>query len=183
MIATMKASYPRSMDKSFDSFTSTPHPTISVNMLTHTCPVAPRFVVLVLILVTGCLGGRPLNAQTATCIGTPDTTSLRLRQYVRTVAAGSDIASVRVRSRLGMATTDSTKVVVMTDSRTCPKILTGVNNAFKSGAVSRPLYVYVIGRSYAAFDKREVVESQGGAVVFLDSKFAPLGVVLAPSVY
>jgi len=82
-----------------------------------------------------------------------------------------------------MATADSTKVVVVTDSRTCPKILAGVNNAFKSGAVSRPLYVYVIGRNYAAFDKREVVESQGGAVVFLDSKFAPLGVILAPSVY
>jgi hypothetical protein len=78
---------------------------------------------------------------------------------------------------------DPTKVVVVTDTGTCQKVLAGVNNAFKAGAVSRALYVYFIGRNYAAFDKREVVASQGGAVVFLDSTFAPLTIVLVPSVY
>lgn len=78
---------------------------------------------------------------------------------------------------------DPTEVVALTDARTCTKVLAGVNAAFKSGAVSRSLYVYRVGPNYAAFDKREVVESQGGAVVFLDSKFAPLGIVLAPSVH
>ena len=82
-----------------------------------------------------------------------------------------------------MTTTDSTKVVVVTDTRTCPKVLTGFNNAFKSGAVSRSLYVYSIGKNFAAFDSADVGDSQGGAVVFLDSRLAPLKIVLAPSVY
>jgi len=143
----------------------------------------PRIAALFLLFSVACIGGRPLRAQTATCIGTADSTSLRLQTYVRRVAAANDESSTRVRAMLGFAATDPTKVVVVTDTKTCPKVLAGVNSAFKSGAVSRSLYVYIVGRNYAAFDKREIVESQGGAVIFLDSRFVPLKIVLAPSVY
>lgn len=142
-----------------------------------------RVAALLLVFCVACFSGRPLRAQTATCIGTADSTSLRLRTYVRRLAASNDESSTRVRAVLGFVPTDPTKVVVVTDAKTCPKVLAGVNSALKSGAVSRSLYVYLIGRSYAAFDKREVVESQGGAVVFLDSRFVPLKIMLVPSVY
>ena len=78
---------------------------------------------------------------------------------------------------------DPGKVIVLTDARICPKVLIGVNNAFKTPTVSRSMYVYVIGKNDAAFDSREVVESQGGAVVFLDSQYKPKENVLAPSLY
>ena len=138
---------------------------------------------LLLVFCVACHGWRTPKPLTATCIDRPDTVSLRLRGFVRNVAAADDVSSVGVRARLGIATTDPNEVVALTDARTCMRVLAGMNDAFKSGAVSRPLYVYAIGPNYAAFDKREVVAHQGGAVVFLDSAFAPLGIVLAPSVY
>jgi hypothetical protein len=88
-----------------------------------------------------------------------------------------------MRTALGIATMDPTKVSAVTDSRICAKILTGVNSAFQTPTVSRSMYVYAIGKNYAVLDNREVVESQGGAVVFLDSQYKLKQIVLAPSVY
>jgi hypothetical protein len=138
---------------------------------------------LSLALCLAAPSARPLSAQTATCIGAADVSSIRLRTYLRTLVSGSDESSVRVRAALGIATMDPSKVRALTDARICRKILAGVNSAFKTPTVSRPMHVYVIGKNYAAFDDREVVESQGGAVVFLDAQYKPKRIVLAPSVY
>jgi hypothetical protein len=143
---------------------------------------ALRTVLSLALFIAAC-AGRPLSAQTATCLGTADDSSVRLRTYLRTLVSGSDESSVQMRAALGIATMDPAKVSVVTDARTCPKILTGVNSALKTPTVSRSMYVYAIGKNYAAFDSSEVVESQGGAVVFLDSQYKLKQIVLAPSVY
>ena len=105
-----------------------------------------------------------------------------VRSYLRTLVASNDQSSVAVRNALALATMDSTKVAVMADARICPKILTGVDAAFQTPNVSRRLRVYSLGKNFAAFDST-VVDHAGGAVVFLDSKYALINIVAAPSVY
>jgi hypothetical protein len=78
---------------------------------------------------------------------------------------------------------DSSKVVLETDSRKCAKILAGVNAALQTPTASRQLYVYTLGKSFAVFDSNVVVDSQGGAVVFLTSQYKPIDIVLVGSVY
>jgi hypothetical protein len=157
-----------------------PMPTLrAFKSMFHIFRCASVFLALGMMTVTA----RNMSAQTATCIVTPDSSSIRLRSFVRDLVTGSDESSVRVRATLGLSTMDSTKVVVLNNVKTCAKVVTGVNAALKTAPATRQLYVYVLGRNYAVFDPEVVVQSQGGAVVFLDSQFNPIDIVLAGSVY
>jgi hypothetical protein len=144
--------------------------------------VSWRRAVTVLALLALCFSASPAAAQTATCVAATDSTSLRLRSYLRTLVTGSDQSSVTVRATLAITTMDSTKVVVMADTRICPKILAGVNAGFQTPNVNRRLRVYSLGKNFAAFDST-VVDHAGGSVVILDSRYVVNKIIAAPSVY
>jgi hypothetical protein len=141
-----------------------------------------RAIAAAVAAVAAAAGARPLAAQTARCIGVVDEPSLRLRGYLRTLVSADDPSSTAVRRATGVALLDSAEVTVVTNARTCRQVLAGVTAAFGPADVGRRLYVYTIGRDYAAFAPGAANEA-GGPVVILDAKFAKRAIIAAPSVY
>jgi hypothetical protein len=108
--------------------------------------------------------------------------SLRLRAFLRQIVTGSDATATQLRASLGIAVLDSTKVILETDSKKCAKILATVNTTFQSPNLSRTLYVYDVGRGFAAWDTSAVNE-RGAAVAFMDAQYKLQSLYLVPSVF
>lgn len=97
-------------------------------------------------------GAGPLGAQMPSCRNA-DSTSARLVHYVRVLLTSSDADSRALRDSAAIsAISDSTKVVLLTDARTCDKVRDGVNVAFGSPGLGRSLYVVKTPSAYFAQD-------------------------------
>jgi hypothetical protein len=116
-------------------------------------------------------------AATSTC-RVADSTALTLRSYLRQLVTSTDPDRVALRIGIGLAAMDSTTIVQVTNSRVCDNVANGMNAALKTPNLARNLYVFSVGRSFAAQDPDRAA-GEWLPLMIVDSKYAYLGSVLA----
>lgn len=120
-----------------------------------------------------------VNAQASVCWGS-DASAIRLRSFVRQLSTGTDTVSVALRNAVQLVRVDSTKITLVTDSKTCASLLTGYNSAASTPGRARRLYVVsAAGRSFAVVDSAERA-GEWRPTMFFDAKFKMTRAVMAP---
>ncbi|MGH7627727.1 MAG: hypothetical protein ACREOJ_20725 [Gemmatimonadaceae bacterium] len=118
------------------------------------------------------------RAQAQTC-RSPDALSANVVHYVRHLLTSMDADSRKVRASTSLSTiTDSTKVVLVTDERTCSNVLTGVNAEFRTAGLARMLYVVKTPNGYFAQDPDRPT-GEWEPLVVLTKQYLPTGMILA----
>lgn len=142
----------------------------------------PKLLLLAMLLLPG-EDRRPSAPPTramalaSTCKAS-DASALVLRSYLRTLVSTSDPERVALRNGIGLVASDSSKVMLVTTSRICDNVGTGINTAFKTPNLARSLYVFSVGQSYVAQDPVHPA-GQWMPLIVVNSKYVYQGSVLA----
>ncbi|HEX5408163.1 MAG TPA: hypothetical protein VFW89_00150 [Gemmatimonadaceae bacterium] len=118
------------------------------------------------------------RAQAQTC-RSPDDLSADVLHFVRDLLTSTDAGDARLRDSVALSPiTDTTKVVVVTDERTCSKVLAGVNAEFRTAGLARTLYVVKTPNGYFAQDPDRPT-GEWRPLVVLTKQYQPTGMIAA----
>jgi hypothetical protein len=95
-----------------------------------------------------------VRAQSTSC-RTSDSTATGVVRYTKVLVATNSPDRVPVRTAAGLEASDSSKVVLVTDSRICDKAVTGINTFKQTTGLPRHVYLVKAGSYYLAFDPDE----------------------------
>jgi hypothetical protein len=118
------------------------------------------------------------GASLASACRASDANALVLRSYLRQLVSATDAERAVLRRGIGLAASDSSKVVLVTTTRICDNVGTGINTAFKTPSLARSLYVFRVGASYVAQDPGHPA-GQWAPLIVLDGRYVYQGSVLA----
>lgn len=150
--------------------------------LPRTVPVAIASVTAMAALGTTLFSARPANAAaampTSTCLPL-DSNALVLQGYLRELVTTADARSVALRSSLGLSPMDSSIVMLVTGERIFANVADAINTEQQTPGLERHLYVFGVGKLYAAQD-HEHPSGEWWPTVVVNGQYQVVGVVLAP---
>ena len=99
------------------------------------------------LLMLGAMGGQLAQAQCRT-----DSTSAAVVSWAQYVATSADSEAVASRSSLSIPAVPANQVTLVTDSKTCQKVVNAFASAAGVTATGRSLYIVKVGTIYVAKD-------------------------------
>jgi hypothetical protein len=121
-----------------------------------------------LLLLSG-MTGRVAQAQCRT-----DSTSEAVVSWAKYIATSTDAEAVESRSSLSIPAVAASQVALVSDSKTCQKVVNAFATAAGVPATGRSLYIVKIGTRYVAKDPTLLVLDGWWKSMVFDSKFVRL---------
>lgn len=144
-------------------------------------PARRRFprVLAAAALAATLVAARSAGAQTTSGCRPSDDDALVLRSYLRELVTATAPDRVALRTDIGLTAMDSTRVTLVTNDRVCAKVADAINAGLQTPNVARQLYVFDVGKSFAAQDPDH---PSGGywPTMIVSARHKLIGSVLAP---
>jgi hypothetical protein len=108
----------------------------------------------------------PLGAVVQSSCRTSDPTAQALVIRAKRLLGARDARTTELRTKLGITESDSSAVRLITDTRVCAKLVTGMNTAHATPNRARQLYALSLGRTYLAMDPDTTANAARGTDFF-----------------